>query len=353
MPELTTAQAAQMCGGVLEGGGDIRLHGANTLDAAGTSDLAFADSEKVFAAAAKSRAGCLIVPSAFRREDNRTLIRAQSPRLAFAQIVRELYRHDEPAHIHPTAIIDSSARIGPDCALGAYVTVGANTVIGERCRIDAGCRIGRGVAIGAGTVLHPNVTLYDRVQLGERVIVRAGSVVGADGFGYTFVSDHYELFPQVGTVEIGDDVEIGANCCIDRAALGVTRIGNGCKLDNMVHIAHNCVLGRHVVIAAQAGFSGSVTVGDYAVIGGQAGIGERAQIAAKAVLGGKCGVLTGQRVAAGEPVWGIPARPLKQHLRNLAHVSRLSRTEARLTELQKRVQGLETGRRETGDAGDQ
>jgi UDP-3-O-[3-hydroxymyristoyl] glucosamine N-acyltransferase len=146
----------------------------------------------------------------------------------------------------------------------------------------------------------------------------------------------------VGTVEIGDDVELGANCCVDRAALGVTRIGAGTKLDNLVHVAHNCAIGKHVVIAAQTGFSGSVTVGDYAVIGGQAGIGEKAVIDAKAVVGGKAGILTSQHVKAGEPVWGIPARPLRQHLKGLAHINKLSQYRNELLDLKRRLEQLNT-----------
>ncbi|MBV9081663.1 MAG: hypothetical protein JOZ62_03225 [Acidobacteriaceae bacterium] len=170
-------------------------------------------------------------------------------------------------------------------------------------------------------------------------------MIGGDGFGYTLAGDRYQKFPQIGGVEIEDDVEIGANCCIDRAALGVTRIGEGTKLDNLVHVAHNCLIGRHVVVAAQTGFSGSVTVGDYAVIGGQVGVGEKARIDSKAVVGGKAGILTGQRITAGEPVWGIPARPLRQHLKGLAQVARLTATNQELRELRKKVAELESAQR--------
>ena len=172
-------------------------------------------------------------------------------------------------------------------------------------------------------------------------MIHSGVVIGADGFGFALVGDHYEKFPQVGAVEIGDDVEIGANCCIDRAALGVTRIGDGTKLDNLVHVAHNCELGKHVVVAAQTGFSGSVTVGDYAVIGGQAGIGEKAKIEAKAIVGGKAGVLTSQTIRAGEPVWGIPARPLRGHLKGLAYIQKLPELNETVREIRQRVVELE------------
>ena len=149
------------------------------------------------------------------------------------------------------------------------------------------------------------------------------------------------------TVEVGNDVEIGANCCIDRAALGVTRIGHGTKLDNLVHVAHNCTIGEHVVIAAQTGFSGSVSVGDYAVIGGQAGIGEKASIEARAVVGGKAGILTSKKISADEPVWGIPARPLRQHLRNLAYVNKLPELSKQIDDLKKKLAALEASQHRT------
>jgi UDP-3-O-[3-hydroxymyristoyl] glucosamine N-acyltransferase len=221
------------------------------------------------------------------------------------------------------------------------VYVGENSRIAEGCVIGNGCVIGSNVSLGAGTTLHPNVTLYDGVRVGSRVILHAGCVIGADGFGFALAGDRYEKFPQVGTVEIGDDVEIGANSCVDRAALGVTCIGDGTKFDNLVHVAHNCNIGRHVVVAAQTGFSGSVSVGDYAVIGGQVGIGENAKIAARAIVGGKSGVLTSQSIPAGEPVWGIPARPLRQHLKGLANVQRLPELKEQLLQLKQRVAELE------------
>jgi UDP-3-O-[3-hydroxymyristoyl] glucosamine N-acyltransferase len=156
------------------------------------------------------------------------------------------------------------------------------------------------------------------------------------------VEGRYRKFPQVGTVDIHDDVEIGAGCCIDRAALGVTRIGRGTKLDNLVHVAHNCVVGENVVVAAQTGFSGSVTVGDYAVIGGQAGIGEKAHIEARAIVGGKAGILTSATVRAGEPVWGIPARPLRQHLKGLANVNKLPELKARINQIEQQLKSLKS-----------
>jgi UDP-3-O-[3-hydroxymyristoyl] glucosamine N-acyltransferase len=338
MPALTVAQLGELCAGEAHGDRVRLITGANSLDSAQPADLSFVANQKAAAIASSSHAGCLIVPFSFEHSGPWALIRVEDPRAAFARALAALYPKTRPAPaIHPTAVISPSAIVGPGCFIDAYAVIGGETRIGCGCYIGAGCSIGQRVLIGDETTLHPNVAIYDAVHIGARVIVHSGCVLGADGFGFTLSAGHYEKFPQVGSVEIGDDVEIGANCCVDRAALGVTRIGDGSKLDNLVHVAHNCTIGAHVVVAAQTGFSGSVTVGDYAVIGGQAGIGEKANIAPKAIVGGKSGVLTGQRVGAGEPVWGIPARPLRQHLKGLANVARLAELRNEVRELKKKL----------------
>jgi UDP-3-O-[3-hydroxymyristoyl] glucosamine N-acyltransferase len=190
-------------------------------------------------------------------------------------------------------------------------------------------------------MLHANVSIYDDVDIGRGVILHSGCVIGADGFGFVLENNRYEKFPQIGRVEIGDFVEIGANSCVDRAALGTTHIGEGTKLDNMVHVGHNCRIGRHVVVAAQTGFSGGVVVEDYAVIGGQVGIGDKARIESHAVLGSGCGILSSKIVRAGQVVWGTPARPLKQHLEQLAYVARLPEMHDELGEIKRRISDLE------------
>lgn len=340
MLSLTVARIAEICGGESEGDTELPITGANTLENATERELSFVANKQAAEAAPRSRAGCLIVPFSFHVDAPRPLIRCKDPRSAFARVLSVLYPRKRSApSIHPTAIIDPSARVASSCAIGAYVTIGAGTHVEENVSIGNCCSIGRQVTIGPESILHANVTIYDHVRVGARVILHSGCVLGADGFGFTLSKDGYEKFPQVGTVEIEDDVEIGANCCVDRAALGITRIRQGTKLDNLVHIAHNCDIGRHVVIAAQTGFSGSVTVGDYAVIGGQAGIGEKARIDAKAIVGGKSGILTGQRVRAGEPVWGIPARPLRQHLKGLANVAKLSGLREDVRVIKKKLGG--------------
>ncbi len=343
---FTVAQLAQMAGGTVEGDATRVISGANTIESAGPADLAFASSKKALASANQSSAGCLLVPETFSIKGSWSLIRVPEPRSAFARVLDALYPKKKllPG-IHPSAIVSPGASVASDCFIGARVSIGENTTIGSGCQIDDGCFIGENVFVGSNTTLHANVVLYDRVSIGARGIIHAGCVIGADGFGFTLSSERYEKFPQVGTVEIGDDVELGANCCVDRAALGVTKIGNGCKFDNLVHVAHNCKIGHHVVVAAQTGFSGSVTVGDYAVIGGQAGIGEKANIQAKAVVGGKSGVLTSQVIHSGEPVWGIPARPLRGYLKRLAYTQKLPELNGMVRELRQRVAELELDRK--------
>ena len=304
---MTAGELASILEKACEGDGGCELTGAAPLESAGANDLAFVANAKAAEQGRASPAGCLIVYPDFEAT-GRTLIRDAVPRRFFARALTFLYPSTVVPGIHPTAII------------------GEGSHIGEGSSIGPGCVLGRNVSIGEGSLLHPRVTIYARARIGRRAILHSGCVIGADGFGFApDEQGRWAKFPQVGTVEIGDDVEIGANSCIDRAALGVTRIGDGCKLDNLVHIGHNCDIGRHVVIAAQTGLSGSVTVGDFAIIGGQVGIGDKARIESRAVLGSGCGVLTSKIVRAGEPVWGTPARPLRKYLGQLAAMSRLAR----------------------------
>jgi UDP-3-O-[3-hydroxymyristoyl] glucosamine N-acyltransferase len=342
MPSLTVAEIASILGASAEGDTARFINGAGALGDATPSELSFASGKQGIAAAASSRAGCLIVPHSFEASGSWSIIRVAEPRAAFARALQALYPPKQFAHgIHATAVVSATATIAADVYVGAHVSVGDATTIESGCVISDGCIIGDHVTIGKNSRLHPNVTVYDRVNIGARVIIHAGVVIGADGFGFALIDGHYQKFPQVGTVDIQDDVEIGAGCCIDRAALGVTRIGRGTKLDNLVHVAHNCVLGENVVVAAQTGFSGSVTVGDYAVIGGQAGIGEKAHIESRAVVGGKAGILTSATVHAGEPVWGIPARPLRKHLKGLANINKLPELKEEIRRLGQRLFALE------------
>jgi len=342
MPSLTVTQIAALCEGQIEGDPNRVISGANSIEEATLNDLAFADNARVFGTAAKSKAGCLLVPQSFEAKGEWSLIRVEQPRAAFAQALASLYPVPRPLPgIHTTAIVAESAIIPGNCHIGAYVIIGERTKIGESSIISESCRIGDDVDMGRDSLLHPHVTIYRGVRIGARAVLHAGCVIGADGFGFSLAGDHWEKFPQIGTVSIGDDVEIGANSCVDRAALGATVIGNGTKIDNLVHVAHNCTIGCHVVIAAQCGFSGGVTVGDYAGFGGQVGVATKAKIDAKAEIGAKTGIVSRQHVPAGQPVWGMPARPLRQHLRGLANVAKLPETHEEIKEIKKRLAALE------------
>jgi UDP-3-O-[3-hydroxymyristoyl] glucosamine N-acyltransferase len=335
-------ELAEWLGATFEGDGEREVTGVANLETAGAADVAFATGRKGVEQAATSAAGCLLVPPTFENPGGRTVIRVPDPRLAFARVVNLFHPRPQPVPgIDGTAVVASTADIGANVAIGPRATVGEGTRIGAGTVIGAGCAIGNNVNVGRGCILHANVTLYDNVDIGNNVLLHSGCVIGADGFGFVMAGDHYEKFPQVGRVVIEDDVEIGANSCVDRAALGVTWIGQGSKFDNMVHVAHNCRIGRHVVVAAQTGFSGSVVVEDYAVIGGQVGIGDKARIESRAVLGSGCGVLTSKVIRAGQVVWGTPARPLKQYLETLANMSRLPEVRKDVRELRQRVQRLE------------
>jgi UDP-3-O-[3-hydroxymyristoyl] glucosamine N-acyltransferase len=342
---MRVKELAEWLGAEFEGAGDVEITGVAPIEGAGPADISFINSRKAAQQAAATAAGCLIVPMDFASR-GRTVIRAEAPRVAFARVVGRLHprRRPEPG-IHPTAVIAPNVRISGGVSIGPHVSIGEGSSVGSGTIIGAGSRIGGNVAIGEGGLLHANVTIYDDVRIGRGVILHSGCVIGADGFGFVMEGGRYAKFPQVGRVEIGDFVEIGANACIDRAALGVTSIGEGAKIDNMVHVGHNCTIGRHVVIAAQTGFSGGVVVGDYAVIGGQVGIGDQARIEPGAVLGSGCGILTSKIVRSGQVLWGTPARPLKEYLAQLAHLARLPRLlkeiREELAELKRRLARLE------------
>lgn len=337
---MRVRELAEWLGATFEGDGEREISGVKSVENAGAQDLSFVSSMKAAAQAQSSAAGCLIVPAEFPA--GRTVIRASAPRTAFARAVSRLIPPvPHRPGIHPAAAISPEAEIGAGVEIGPHVSVGDGSRIGPNCRIGAGCAIGQRVQIGSGSILHAHVTIYDDVDVGSHVILHSGCVIGADGFGFVLDGERYQKFPQIGRVEIGDFVEIGANACVDRAALGSTNIGEGTKLDNMVHVGHNCRIGRHVVVAAQTGFSGGVVVEDYAVIGGQVGIGDKARIESHAVLGSGCGILTSKIVHAGQVMWGTPARPLKQHLEQLANLARLPNMRDELAGMKRRLAEIE------------
>src|ERR1039458_9779779 len=339
---MRVRELAEWLGATFEGDGERELAGVAPLETAGASELAFVGSRKAAQQAESSAAGCLIVPLEWPSPCYRTVIRVPEPRTACARAISRFYPTAElKPGVHPTAVIGKDVEMGALVYIGPYAVVGDGTRIGVAASIGAGAIVGKRVVLGEGSVLHPNVTVYDNGDIARDSILRSGAVIGADGFGYVMEHDRWQKFPQVGRVEIGDFVEIGANSCVDRAALGVTSIGEGTKLDTIGHVGHNCRIGRHVVVAAQTGFSGGVVVEDYAVIGGQVGIGDKARIETRAVLGSGCGVLPSKIVRSGQTVWGTPARPLKQHLEQLANMAHVPEMRKELVEIKRRLAELE------------
>jgi UDP-3-O-[3-hydroxymyristoyl] glucosamine N-acyltransferase len=290
----------------------------SSIEAATPVSLVFATDAATLNAALNSPAGAiltraaLLAPSEPAAVIDPRLLPVADPRYAFALAARSLRSQEEGdqetrPHIHPTAVLGVGVRLGRNAGIGPHTVLSDGVVLGDDCIILA------------------NVTIYSGTVIGDRVLVQSGAVLGSTGFGYArnSATGEYLAFPQQGTLVVEDDVEIGANTTIDRGALGETRIGAGTKIDNLVHIAHNCVLGRNVIIAAQTGISGSSVIEDGAILGGQVGLGEHAHVGPGVILGGGAGVLSHKKVRGpGEVFWGRPARPLKQYLRELARLSR-------------------------------
>jgi UDP-3-O-[3-hydroxymyristoyl] glucosamine N-acyltransferase len=327
----TLRQIAEAVDGRLEGDGSVEVGGVASIGSASGHDLVFVEEEKNLARALQSGAGAVIAGEFAAGRSGKPLLISRHPRLAFARAARFLQEGCEVrvhAGVHATAVVHSSSRLATGVVVEEYAVIAEDAEIGEGTRIGAGCAIGRGVNIGRECVVHPRVAIYRGTRLGDRVIVHAGAVLGSDGFGYVRdpESRRYEKFPQVGKLVIEDDVEIGANTTIDRGALDETRIGRGTKIDNLVHIGHNCRLGENVVIAAQTGLSGSIVIENDVVLGGQVGIGEHARIEEGVMLGGQGGVLP-NKVLRGKGVafWGTPAQPVRQYLKQLAALARLSK----------------------------
>jgi UDP-3-O-[3-hydroxymyristoyl] glucosamine N-acyltransferase len=321
---------AEQVGGRALGNAAVDLTGVSNLQSAAAGDLVFVEDERSLRRALESCASA-IVAGEFAVEAARTkpLLIASEPRLAFARAAQLLCAAAKPnPGVHLSALVDPTARLDRNAAVEERVVIAARATIGEATRIGAGSVIGAGVSIGRDCTLYPNVTVYPGTRIGNHVIIHAGAVLGSDGFGYVRdkTSGHYEKFPQIGRLEVEDHVEIGANTTIDRGALEVTRIGRGTKIDNLVHIGHNCQIGEDVVIAAQTGFSGSIVVENNVVLGGQVGIGEHARIGEGVMLGGQGGVLP-KKILRGKGVafWGTPAQPLRVYLKQLAALARLAK----------------------------
>ena len=338
---MKTREIADLLGGELSGDPNVEIAGVAAVGSAGKGDIVFYEkSDDAFL----SKASCLLVPNASAADASRTLIKVKDPKLAFAQIAAVLHpaKLRQP-EIHSTAVISESATIGSGVFIGAFVCIGDFSVIGDGCQLRAGAKVGDKVSLGRKCVFHPNVFVEDGCTIGNNVVLHAGVVVGADGFGYVRDESEYVKFPQIGTVIIEDNVEIGANTCVDRGALGETRIGEGTKIDNLVQIAHNVQIGKRVVIAAQTGISGSTVIEDDCIIGGQVGMGDHARVQSGAVIGSQAGVLPGKIVRPGV-WWGTPVQPLDEYKRQNARVKGLSRLRDEVHEQRSRIEKLEKDR---------
>ncbi len=328
---MTVGELMRVLGGeLILGDPETPIGGVESADAAEGFDLVFGENQRAGDLALESGAAAVVVSLGFvpPTASRMAIIAARQPRLWFAQAAKLLMPALHVTGVHPAAVIAPDAVLGEGVSVGPGAAIGDMATIGNFSRIEAGAVVGNAVRIGAYCRIHPRAVLYSGTVVGDRVIVHAGAVLGADGFGYVRdeVTGAYTQFPQQGTLVIEDDVEIGANSTIDRGALNETRIRRGVKLDNLVHIGHNCDIGEDVVIASLTGISGSSTVGKGAILAGQVGIGDHAHVGPGVILGGQAGVLSGKTVeTTGTVLWGTPAKPLREYLRELATLSRLTR----------------------------
>lgn len=334
-PRFTAAQIAEHLGGAVEGDGHIELFGFAPADSARKGDLTFAESESYFARAEKSAASAILVAGEFN-SSSKTLIRVPNARVAFAKVLPLFFPEpsfapgvDSSAVVHPTAAVDPSAHIGACCVVGERVKIGKAVVL------EAGNHLGADSRIGEATRLFPNVVVYPRSIIGSRVRIHAGSIIGSDGFGYVFDKGIQCKVAQIGNVIIHDDVEIGANVTIDRGALGSTVIGKGTKIDNLVQIAHNVVIGEHCIIVAQVGIAGSTKLGNHVTLAGQVGLAGHLTIGDNATVAAQSGVMT--HIPAGEKWFGSPAQPDRQTKRQWLALQKLPELLQRIYELEKRL----------------
>jgi UDP-3-O-[3-hydroxymyristoyl] glucosamine N-acyltransferase len=338
--KTTPEEIAALVGGELQGPAGTALSGAMPLAGAGAGDLAFLEKAANAAWTINRPAGCIIAPEdakAALAARQGAVIYVKDPKQAFAKALlkfeKELNPPPKPC-IHPSAVIDKSAKLGADVYVGPHAVVEALAELGDNSIISAGCYVGAETRIGAGSRLYPNVTVRERCVIGKNVILHAGVVIGSDGYGYINVAGAHQKIPQVGRVIIEDNVEIGANSTVDRAALDATIIGTGTKLDNLIHIAHNVRIGKNCLIMAQAGIAGSTAVGNNAIIGGQAGISDHITIGDNAIVMAKTGIMSD--LGAGKVVFGHTGRPRMEAMKIEVILSKLPELYATVRKLKKK-----------------
>ena len=332
---FTAAEIAAHIQGQVEGDGSVVLTGLAPADCSRPGDLTFAENETYFARAEQSEASAILVGANFT-SSKKPLIRVSNARAAWAKVLTLFFPLPAFAPgIHPTAIIAASSQIDASAHIGPYCVIGEKVRIGSRAVLHGGSHIGAECQIGEGVQLFPRVTLYARTQVGNRVTIHAGTVIGADGFGYVFDDGVHRKIPQIGNVIIQDDVEIGANVAIDRAALGSTVIGKGTKIDNLVQIGHNVGTGEHCLICALVGIAGSVQLGNYVTLGGQVGLAGHIKIGNQVTLGAQSGVK--DNIPDGEKWLGSPAQPDRATKRQWIALQQLPELLKRVAELETRL----------------
>ncbi|MDD5060096.1 MAG: UDP-3-O-(3-hydroxymyristoyl)glucosamine N-acyltransferase [Candidatus Omnitrophica bacterium] len=338
--QKTLKEIAKLVGGRVVGNGDTLITGASGIREACEGDITFLSNPKYISLMDKTRASS-IVTSADAQTTSKPIILTDNPSLAFVKII-SLFTPEEAGHpknIDFTAVIGKNVVLGKDVAIGAYTVIGDNVEIGDNSIIYAGCYIGHHTKIGSNTLIYPHVSIRERINIGSRVIIHSGTVIGSDGFGFATIKGAHHKIPQVGIVEIGDDVEIGANVTIDRARFDKTIIGKGTKIDNLVQIAHNVVIGENSLIVAQVGISGSTIIGNNVTLGGQAGLVGHINIGDNAIVTAQSGVA--KSVPADTMVSGYPARPYMTTQRVNASLQNLPKLFDLVKELKKKIESLE------------
>lgn len=333
---ISLGQLAQLLGGSLEGPAEREVSGIKGLEDAGPGDLSFLANPKYGPLLEKCQAGVVLVERGVKVPEGLAVIRVDNPYLAYAQVLTQATaRPYEPLGVHPRAVVEQDAVIGKDCSIHALAYVGPEVELGERVVVHPGAYLGRGVRVGSDTVIHPNVVVYHGCIIGRRCIIHGGTVIGADGYGFVFDGQRHFKIPQIGIVQIDDDVELGAGNTIDRAANGRTWIKRGVKTDDQVHIAHGCTIGEDCLLVAQVGISGSSKLGKGVVLGGKVGVAGHITIGDGAMVGGGSGVA--QSVEPGEVVSGYPVMPHRLWLRTRGLVKRLPELFSRVKELEARL----------------
>ncbi|MBV8127736.1 MAG: UDP-3-O-(3-hydroxymyristoyl)glucosamine N-acyltransferase [Planctomycetaceae bacterium] len=324
----TVEQLAALVRGRLVGDGSVSIRSARPVAEAGPGDITFIESERYAKLLRSSPASAAIVGPHFNHnrpsiKDDLAVIEVDDPISAFVAVRNHLSGEQKPrwTGIHPQACVAATARIGTNVAVYPFVYVGENAEIGDGTTLFPGVVIGEGCRIGKECTIHPNAVLYPEVVLNDRVEIHAGTVLGGDGFGYRQVSGRHVKIPHTGGLEVGSDVEIGANCAIDRATFEATRIGEGTKIDNLVMIGHNNQIGRHNLLCGQVGIAGSCTTGDNVVMAGQAGIKDKTQIGDGVIVGAQAGVH--RNIPSGQQVLGSPAIPVREQRRIFQMIARL------------------------------